>query len=190
METNNLKIITLSSVFTEDFCEKIIHKSESIGFEESLVQMYGKLEERKDIRNNVRIHFNDNDLALDIHKQIDETILNVFTNHTSLDVGGNFRVYKYLKNQRFKRHKDGSTIKNLQKSDLTCLLYLNTLNENEGGETVFYSEMMINGKRDVIKKIHPHVGSIVIFEHQIWHEGLPVLGDNPKYVLRTDIFLD
>ena len=74
-------------------------------------------------------------------------------------------------------HKDGrqkldnKTIE----SRLSLLIYLN--DDFSGGETKFKHE-------DI--KVSPEQGSALVFEHELWHEGVS-LKSGQKYVLRTDI---
>jgi prolyl 4-hydroxylase len=62
-----------------------------------------------------------------------------------------------------------------QKSFLTILIYLN--DSFEGGET------KIN---DIDYKVRPVTGSVLIFNHDINHEGCPITS-GMKYVIRTDM---
>ena len=62
----------------------------------------------------------------------------------------------------------------------TLLLYLN--DDFGGGETAMVAED--RGKSDVL--CVPEVGSVLIFDHDILHEGREVC-DGCKYVVRTDV---
>ena len=92
------------------------------------------------------------------------------------------RICKYDESQFFKKHYDSGyhPIPYKQHSFKTCMLYLNE--DFEGGETVFYND----DSSDEIARFKPLTGSCLIFNQQIFHEGLPVESNN-KYFVRTDI---
>ncbi len=114
------------------------------------------------------------------------------------------RVLKYdaCDKDEFLGHFDATTeIHSLgQTSYITVLLYLNDGGgkDFDGGETEFLSQEDHGGeesedpslsKMDSIK-IVPTAGTAVLFEHDLFHRGRPLLWGT-KYVLRTDImFVD
>jgi len=108
-------------------------------------------------------------------------------------VGPDFkRVYllRYFKGQFFKKHYDGfSEDGNGNRSKLTAMVYLNTMNVDTGGATRFYAEPCknviltnLNSTMDIL----PEIGKLVIFDHRILHEGMPIL-DGYKYCIRFNI---
>jgi len=100
------------------------------------------------------------------------------------------RVYllKYEKGQFFKRHYDGfSEDSKGNKSKITVLVYLNTL--KDGGATRFYAEPNRNVYLPDSKEtfdINPEIGKLLLFEHRLLHEGMPVL-EGFKYCIRFNI---
>ena len=85
-----------------------------------------------------------------------------------------FRFYKYQPGEQFKKHRDQSFIRNeIEASYFTFMIYLN--DNYDGGETTFNH-----------LTIHPKQGMGLIFQHDLEHEGAPVI-KGIKYVLRTDI---
>ena len=114
------------------------------------------------------------------------------------------RVLKYdaCDEDEFKGHFDATTeIHSLgQTSYLTVLLYLNNGGggDFDGGETEFLSQEE-KGAKDIQSsgipcsrsvKVTPRAGSVVLFEHDLFHRGRPLLWGT-KYVLRTDVmFID
>lgn len=62
----------------------------------------------------------------------------------------------------------------------TWQVYLNG-DELEGGETTFYDD---DGNEQC--KVRPSAGLVVLFDHDILHEGSPVR-QGRKYVIRSDI---
>lgn len=121
-------------------------------------------------------------------------------------VGLNPRVrvlqYDASDNDRFEAHFDATTqVRSShghnQTSRLTVLLYLNTGGgvDFDGGETI-YSDAHIGGRNAgkraaAVKqvKVVPQQGTLVVFEHDLYHSGAPLLWGT-KHVMRTDILFD
>ena len=81
------------------------------------------------------------------------------------------------------------TIGNVR-SRFTCMAYLNDVEVEQGGATRFYSVVPSAGAAAFDLTPHadvqPKLGRIVIFDHQIFHEGIELHGD-AKHILRTDV---
>jgi hypothetical protein len=94
------------------------------------------------------------------------------------------RFTRYSDGHLFKPHRDGSFIRtNEDRSIYTVMVYLNQPPEFNGGETVLrVSENESKGKQT----ISPNVGTCVVFNHDIVHEGKSVSAGR-KYILRTDL---
>eukprot|EP00299_Pterocystis_sp_00344_P016123 c8077_g1_i1.p1 GENE.c8077_g1_i1~~c8077_g1_i1.p1 ORF type:complete len:1060 (-),score=298.28 c8077_g1_i1:48-3197(-) len=102
-----------------------------------------------------------------------------------------FRFVKYQEGDLFSKHRDGSFVEtDNRRSIYTVVGYLNGPPDFNGGELNVYS-----GSREksvvAAHKIVPECGSIVVFTHDLLHEGLPVLhkpgSPSTKYIFRTDI---
>ena len=121
-------------------------------------------------------------------------------------VGLNPRVrvlqYDASDNDRFEAHFDATTqVKvangSTQTSRLTVLLYLNTGGgiDFEGGETLYLDAHI--GSDNSVKtaatvnqvKVVPQQGTLVAFEHDLYHAGAPLVWGT-KHVMRTDILFD
>jgi len=86
-----------------------------------------------------------------------------------------------------KMHKDGSYKANEnEESKLSFLVYLNQ--DCEGGETIIRQYIIAdNGERLFSDHyIKPEIGMALIFPHELWHEGSPIISGK-KYVLRFDV---
>ena len=97
------------------------------------------------------------------------------------------RFCRYQKNQVFNTHQDGVYYPNeYQESKYTFLLYLNGEEDFIGGDTHFYTN-----KNDCkpVKSITPRKGTLIIFDHRIWHQGA-IITDANKYILRSDVFVN
>jgi len=98
-------------------------------------------------------------------------------------------------NDRFEPHFDATTRIDDQTSLLTVLVYLSEGGgiDFAGGETI-YLDSHVSSLNKAIKlgdgagctKITPRMGSVVIFEHDLYHSGAP-LGAGTKFVMRTDV---
>ncbi|MNV23162.1 Poxvirus C4/C10 protein [compost metagenome] len=155
-------------------CDDYILWSEQQGYEEAKVQLDGGQVMMKNIRNNSRIVFPDHVLAEKIWNKVAPFVVRKFGNSEAIGLNELFRFYRYESGQRFKKHKDGSYVRNeTEASYFTLMLYLN--DDFEGGETSFETHV-----------IRPEKGQVLIFEHGLKHAGEPIIS-GVKYVLRTDI---
>lgn len=94
------------------------------------------------------------------------------------------RFCRYLKEQYFNRHLDGIYhISENEQSKLTFMLYLNGNEDFTGGRTLFYKSKTDN---EIWAEYHPQKGDLIVFDHNIWHEGEMLLSGE-KYILRSDI---
>ena len=167
-------IYIIENFITPKACDNYIQMAEKIGFEEAKVNIGGRQIIKKGVRNNQRIMHKDEQLA--------HTFWDKLKNYHTLNVGNStpiglnemFRFYKYTKDQRFKRHIDGSYIRSETEYSLyTFMIYLN--DTFGGGKTKFDNLEII-----------PKQGTALIFEHTLKHEG-EALTEGEKHVLRTDI---
>jgi predicted 2-oxoglutarate/Fe(II)-dependent dioxygenase YbiX len=93
---------------------------------------------------------------------------------------GRLRFLKYSSGQEFKPHFDGSYVRdNGERSYWTLMLYLNE--GCEGGSTAFLST-----HTDEKVEVTPRVGRVLIFQHDLYHSGEPVVS-GWKYAMRTDV---
>lgn len=174
------------NILNEDECQKLIDTGLYLGFEKATVNVYGSLKKMENIRNNERVEWDDNALGLNLNSLLQEKLVDsfpyVYKEKLYHKVGTHFRMYRYVPEQYFKPHKDGHFKDKNYESLITVLFYLNT---TEGGQTI----LMPDGysKKDSWITIEPKRGSVLLFDHDYWHEGSPVLS-NKKYVLRTDLF--
>ena len=184
---HDLGIFTVDSLLSASECSDLISRGESIGFEPASVRTHSGQKMMSNIRNNDRVVFNDEILAADLWGRIAE-ILPVVDGCRPCGVDSNLRFYRYVPGQKFNRHKDGSVTNEL--GEVSKLSYLIYLNECDGGETVFRDYTEVDGKRQKKEiRIVPSVGSALLFRHERWHEGSPVLSGR-KYVIRTDVFYE
>lgn len=97
-----------------------------------------------------------------------------------------FRLCRYRPGQVFHMHQDGvhHRSRSLQ-SCLTFLVYLSDGASCEGGDTQFY-EAAHAGDGEPIATVTPRAGSLIVFDHRLWHAGARVTAGT-KYILRSDV---
>lgn len=171
-------------VLSDSACQNLIDKANFIGFLPAKVNIYGKMKDATHIRNNQRIEYADNLLAKNLEQIIIENfpIILSFKNKKFFSLNEYFRFYHYSPGEFFKPHKDGQIKIDGNESLITVLFYLN---DSNGGETI----LMPNGYSNKESWIYitPKKGSILLFEHNFWHEGRPVTSGE-KIILRSDLF--
>ncbi|GAB5372061.1 hypothetical protein AAMO2058_001633500 [Amorphochlora amoebiformis] len=99
-----------------------------------------------------------------------------------------WRISRYTETQFFSPHQDGSyTPASDPKlhSELSIVIYLNQ--DFQGGLTRFFKDITIAGSPGAV--IRPKIGSMLIFDHLLWHEGAPVI-KGTKWIIRSDIMFD
>lgn len=99
------------------------------------------------------------------------------------------RLCKYRENQQFRVHQDGVHHRGPDyRSMLTFMVYLTDGSEFDGGDTLFYAAGPSQGEseRQVIARVRPAAGSLILFDHGIWHAGA-VVTRGTKYILRSDL---
>jgi len=100
-----------------------------------------------------------------------------------------FRFCRYTKGEHFSPHNDACFRRNSkEQSFLTFMIYLNTPTEECGGTTNFLREHISYKSNEdrILKKVHPVAGMVLIFQHNILHEGQLLTGGK-KYLMRSDV---
>ncbi len=145
-------------------------------------------------RNNDRFVLDNEDLAARLFSkvrpylpqtiEIDSKIAAENGTWNLLELNTRLRFCKYSANQYFNRHLDGVHYKaeHIQ-SKLTFMIYLNSATEFEGGNTQFFKT---KDATDVWASYTPVQGDLIVFDHNVWHEGAMLL-KGEKFVLRSDI---
>ena len=188
------KIWTIDNFLSELECQDLIIFSENKSYQEATVSLKSGAKMMKNIRNNERVIYEDEDLAQNYWQKVREfcpkfisEIVKEEANYEAIGLNSTFRFYKYESNQRFKKHIDGRVRleKNGQKQEsrITFMVYLS--DDFEGGQTVFDYKNENSNKIEVVE-IKPKTGTALCFVHEIKHEGMSV-PKGTKYVLRSDI---
>jgi len=193
----------IHNIFTPEECANLIAMSEDQGYAEALIHgSAGSEVLRKDIRDSGRCIVDDKELsdawfqrtmqALEGTPLKEKLVHAEYVGYQTgikdkrLRVCGlneQLRFLRYIPGQHFSIHQDNSYTRGPEfgeregeTSHLSFLLYLN--GDAKGGETRFQS-----GGRwlDVV----PRVGSVLIFDHDIYHMAMPVISGK-KYCCRSD----
>lgn len=168
------KIWTIQNFLSQKECEDLILLSENIGYREAEINLTSGAKMMKNIRNNNRLLYQDNQLALRYWQKLKAFCPESIENNIAIGLNEQFRFYKYEINQRFKRHIDGRFRRDEnEESRITFIIYLN--DDFEGGETIF-DELTIQ----------PFMGNALCFAHEQKHEGA-IVTNGVKYVLRSDV---
>ncbi|WP_426476536.1 2OG-Fe(II) oxygenase [Chryseobacterium sp. CBSDS_008] len=169
------QIFLIEDFLNEMECDRYISLSEEKVFEEAKINVFGRQQMNKGIRNNDRLMIFDTILAKELFKKAVDFLPQEHDGYQLLNFNEMLRVYKYAPGQQFKMHRNGSYIRNeREKSFYTFMIYLN--DDFEGGETEFEN----------LFAVAPKKGTALIFHHPLRHEG-KTLVSGLKYVLRTDV---
>lgn len=167
-------LFTLKHFLSAQECDDYIQGSETSGYEEAAIQVAGRSEIAKEIRNNDRIIFDDPALAQTLFERAKPCLPGELNEWSVAGLNPRFRFYRYVPGQYFKWHKDGFYCKSDDEvSLLTFIIYLNE--GYEGGNTEFQWEI-----------IQPSAGMALVFPHAMRHQGAAIQS-GVKYVLRTDV---
>ena len=179
-------IFEIKNLITKSEAKKLIDIAEKAGFAESFQRETRECAYRQ----NGRLQFNSEALALLLYKRISRHFCLVEPNLKPVGLSDNFRLYKYTPGQKFGPHIDESVIATSGHETLfTLLIYLND-EGLEGGETVFFEAGSYPGHcMKVLLKYKPKACNGLIHMHGdncLLHEGSEVkMG--LKYLLRTDV---
>lgn len=171
----------LYNVFTKEECDEYIKKSEKKGYKQALLNMGGNRQQlMTDIRNSSRCIWDSVEEVDKIWKRIKSYVPEVWCHRKALGLNERLRILRYDPGEYFKPHYDGIYQRdNGERSYITIQIYLNE--GFKGGSTTFLSK---SGAERV--EVVPKIGSILVFEHPILHEGSELISGR-KYTIRTDV---
>ena len=142
-----------------------------------------------DVRNNDRCIWDSQEEVDKIWNRIKEYIPKVFKGRKVLGLNERLRFLRYEAGQYFAPHFDGCYVRdNGERSYITFQAYLN--DGFEGGCTSFLYPGGVRGYKaepmNIEYEVVPRQGSVLIFQHDMLHEGSELLS-GIKYSVRTDI---
>ena len=168
----------VENLFMAEECREWIEFAEAQGFDNAPISVgQGKEQINQNIRNNSRAMIDDENKAFGIWQRAKEHLPKMLYGRVALGLNERLRFYRYDAGQKFAFHFDGSFRRPRgDASLLTFMIYLN--DEFTGGETTF-----MNTDNTIVK---PKTGMMLVFRHELLHEGSAVLTGR-KYVLRSDV---
>lgn len=181
-ELDENKILLLHNVFTEVECDNIISLSELCGFE-TLSHIYDE-----SYRNNLRVMVDDKGLTDTWYNRMENSfhfMSEFWDTNEFICMNSRLRICKYNRNGIFAAHYDTHVFHDGLRSIYTVMAYLNDVPDGQGGATRFFSEIEPSSLPIYVK---PKKGSVVIFNHNIAHDGEELRGDE-KYIMRSDIMV-
>jgi predicted 2-oxoglutarate/Fe(II)-dependent dioxygenase YbiX len=107
-------------------------------------------------------------------------------------VNERFRFCRYQADQAFHIHQDGVHQRGpMFQSRLTFMIYLTDGDDFEGGDTLFFAGgpgTAVDGQSQppVVARVRPRRGSLILFEHHLWHAGATVT-KGIKHIVRSDV---
>lgn len=170
-------IIKAPHILSKAECAGLIERIEALKPEIATVNSISGTKINRDIRNNDRVIFDDQELADKLLERIREKAPPEIHGMQLVGANEKFRCYRYQPGMRFAPHSDGSFIRN--ENERSCYSFLVYLNEEcEGGATTFLTEPEV--------AVQPETGMGLLFQHPITHEG-SIVTAGIKYVARTDL---
>jgi predicted 2-oxoglutarate/Fe(II)-dependent dioxygenase YbiX len=168
-------IHVVKNLYPRDLCAAYLLLSERLGYEAAPINSSIGVFVNPQYRNNSRVILDDEELADEIWQVAASHLPSTLYGRRALGLNERLRFYRYDVGEKFEAHVDGYYRRpNGEQSLLTFMLYLNE--DFEGGETNFTGGVSIK----------PETGMVLVFQHQLTHEGAAVTKGR-KYVLRSDI---
>ncbi|KAG4074924.1 hypothetical protein HA402_009349 [Bradysia odoriphaga] len=173
----------LHGVFTPEECEGLIKISEQTGYTPALVHVGGgKQVLIKGYRDGLRVLVDDPYFVSRLLQRISPFLPQVFKDEKLVEINERLRFLRYDPDDQFKPHCDASYARP-DESARTLITLQMYLNEGFGGGETTFLERRKESKR---VPVVPQTGMILVFEHNILHEG-SVVKSGQKYTIRTDV---
>ena len=189
--------VMIHNVLSPEECSELIDRAEEEGFEDAIISNMRTKTRHRDC---TRYVVDDHVLAEEWYERIVSALKDTpfetklknapWIQKSSgmiphaVGLNEHFRLLKYKQGQFFQAHTDESFVRRTSDGmgvgDMSCVSVHAYLSQNiKGGFTTFLSE----GRYLDVK---PRTGSILLFQHDIMHEGQTVT-QGTKYLLRSDV---
>ncbi|HEY5754546.1 MAG TPA: 2OG-Fe(II) oxygenase [Steroidobacter sp.] len=183
--------IVVDNFLSASECRAYVAQAESTGFGSA------SLDYPPSYRNNDRLVIDDKPLAEKLYARLRSTAASPckagawgVDEEWRLDsVNTRLRFCRYTSNQQFNIHQDGVHHRSPDcRSMLTFMIYLNDGSEFSGGDTVFFANgpSTAPDANPIVARLRPKMGSLILFDHGIWHAGETVTSGT-KYIMRSDV---
>ena len=177
----------LDNVFTKEECDEWIRISEEKGYEKALLNVgMGREIEAEDTRKSDRCIIDSFELANKIYERVTKYLPEEWKGFEKVSLNERLRFLRYYPGGYFVPHMDGQYRRpdGSERSFITIQFYLNE--GFEGGETTIFPGGPWVVKHEEGIPVVPKTGRILIFQHDITHEG-SLLVSGTKYTIRTDV---
>lgn len=188
-------VYVLHGVLSPKECNRLISIAQGIGFSHAGLAI-GNDTYRVNLaaRNNTRVVLDAPEMARELWERVRGVVDAHHEGSALTGLNDRFRVYQYEKGQRFFPHVDVRTVVPRGETRASFMIYLN--DDFEGGATRFFEMKEKNSRRGegrgrkfdnrVRFSVRAPVGSIVVFDHLLLHEGAEVTA-GVKYAVRSDL---
>jgi len=175
--------LVIDNFLSKAECDELIKITEAKGYEQALVNIgNGRQRLMTDVRTCDRCIIDDERIAELFYQKTRHYIPESYMNSwIKCSINERLRFLKYEKGGYFKPHHDGCYQRpdGKEQSFVTFFLFLNE--DCRGGSSTF-----VNPRDSKIKHpCEPKTGRLIIFQHNIFHEGSLVEG-GMKYAVRSD----
>lgn len=175
-------MIMARPIFTANECAAWIQWGNSTGFE---LQKHAQTSHIAH-RDNGRLAIDSDELAAAIFERLRPWVPPEVNGKRAVGCNPNLRLYRYEVGQRFGAHIDqANRLADGRVTEYTVLIYLNSDDGLEGGETLFHLD---HGEGELLR-VAPRAGAALVHAHGqrcLTHEGCEVRR-GVKYLLRTDV---
>lgn len=185
MKPRFLKVVP--EVLSAEDCAQLLKLSEERGYVPAVINgANGVAVFDPSHRDSDRVIIDDPGLAATLFSRLEPHLPSSYHGRALKGINERFRYLKYSRLQKFALHSDGSytTADGSQTSLMTLMVYLSSV--DRGGETRLFQDEDLDS---------PHLsvackpGQVLIFDHDWYHEGAPVLA-GLKYCMRTDVMFE
>ncbi len=172
---------TLENVFSIDECKQLISLSEIAGYSTALIHSGDEAVAYPGYRDGDRVMIDDKEFVRILESRIKSFLPQKFENRRFLEINERLRFLHYSGGGQFKPHCDSSYVRPdyTARTLITLQIYLNE--GFDGGETTF-----LDFDEEVRVAVVPKTGMILVFEHDLYHEG-SLVRSGDKYTIRTDV---
>lgn len=171
----------LENVLSNEECNNLISLSEEAGYSTALLHNGDEAIAAPGYRDGDRVMIDDKEFVQILQSRIQSFLPQKFENRRFLEINERLRFLCYSAGGQFKAHSDALYVRSdyTARTLITLQIYLNE--GFDGGETTFLSY-----DEDVRVPVVPKTGMILVFEHDLYHEG-SLVRSGTKYTIRTDV---
>lgn len=174
-------VFLLHGVFDLKESERLIQITEATGYTTALIHVGDKQILLKEHRDSLRVLIDDRQFVERLLQRVLPHLPSVFKDEQLVELNERLRFLRYDPGHKFSAHCDCSYSRP-DMSARTLITMIAYLNEDfEGGETTLLERR--SGNRIAIV---PKTGTVLVFEHNILHEG-SMVSQGRKYAIRTDV---